>query len=1011
MMTHQNHNNNNVTLTKTHTTLIMKHKLMHAFISRFITTAITTAVTTIFTIALAVLAALTAVTAGAAPNDLNGDLKSDLIFRNDATGQITAWLMNGTTATTQTGLIGSGAWTVTHVADFNGDGRADILYRNDDGSVTLWLMNGTTVIGSVGLLGANADWKVSHVGDFNGDGKADVLWRNTNGAVTIWLMDGINVLSRVGVLGPDANWRVSHVGDFNGDGKADLLWRNTGGNVTMWLMNGGTATSTPGILGADANWRVSHVGDFNGDGRADILWRNNDGSVTLWLMNGGSAITTAGLLGADPNWQVTHVGDLNGDGKADLVWRNTNGAVTAWLMNGITNIGSGGILGADPNWRVSHLADYNGDGRADILWRNNADGQITMWLMNGLAAVSQVGILGASTWRIVPPYVDATITSPPPPPPGSSTQTLTLKWDYNANGHVAALTYPDASKVGYTLNALGEATTLSNTGGAPGAPSYYANVINYHPTGAIAGFTYGNNVVHAQTLNTRNLPSQRSDAGVMNDSYAYDANGNTASITDNQQAISSRSMTYDGLDRLTTANGPNLWGNGTYTYDPLDNLRMSTLGSVTTTRNYDATTTRLNSLQSNTLGTTNISYDLQGNVSQRGSQAFGFDQANRLQSATGKASYRYDGLGRRTVINAADGSTSVQFYSSAGRILYSTIVGGSSGAGSATRYVYLGQRLIAETKTAGSASTTRYIHTDGLGSPVAHTDASGAVVDRSHYEAYGANVNIAGSTNPVGIGFTGHVNDVDTGLVYMQQRYYDPVAGRFLSTDQVLTDTSSGAMFNRYDYGNNNPYKYLDHDGNAPTPADVFFIAMDAGGLIASVGLNGYARVTGDHFLQEVSGAAIGPAAISLGLSVVSLAIPVPGAGQVLKAEIRTEIKAVEIGSKIDKAAILAENKVVGKAGEAATSASLGATKAGEQVTFVTSTGSRTKIDFVTNTQGGKGVVETKTGGATLSSGQKDLKADVAAGRAVTPVGKNADKAGLPAGKPVVIKDFKIDQR
>jgi RHS repeat-associated protein len=158
----------------------------------------------------------------------------------------------------------------------------------------------------------------------------------------------------------------------------------------------------------------------------------------------------------------------------------------------------------------------------------------------------------------------------------------------------------------------------------------------------------------------------------------------------------------------------------------------------------------------------------------------------------------------------------VQFYSSAGQILYSTIVGGSgagSTGGSSTRYVYLGQRLIAETKTAGSASTTRYIHTDGLGSPVAHTDASGTVVDRSRYEAYGANVNIAGSTNPVGIGFTGHVNDVDTGLVYMQQRYYDPVAGRFLSTDQVLTDTSSGASFNRYDYASNNPYRYTDPDG------------------------------------------------------------------------------------------------------------------------------------------------------------------------------------------------------
>ncbi|MBX9625391.1 MAG: hypothetical protein K2X82_16415, partial [Gemmataceae bacterium] len=43
-------------------------------------------------------------------------------------------------------------------------------------------------------------------------------------------------------------------------------------------------------------------------------------------------------------------------------------------------------------------------------------------------------------------------------------------------------------------------------------------------------------------------------------------------------------------------------------------------------------------------------------------------------------------------------------------------------------------------------------------------------------------------TNPAGIGFTGHVNDADTGLVYMQQRYYDPLAGRFLSVDPVVTD-------------------------------------------------------------------------------------------------------------------------------------------------------------------------------------------------------------------------------
>jgi RHS repeat-associated protein len=48
---------------------------------------------------------------------------------------------------------------------------------------------------------------------------------------------------------------------------------------------------------------------------------------------------------------------------------------------------------------------------------------------------------------------------------------------------------------------------------------------------------------------------------------------------------------------------------------------------------------------------------------------------------------------------------------------------------------------------------------------------------------------------------------------YMQQRYYDPIAARFMSVDPVTTDASTGAMFNVYEYANNNPYRYTDPDG------------------------------------------------------------------------------------------------------------------------------------------------------------------------------------------------------
>ncbi|WP_115563373.1 RHS repeat-associated core domain-containing protein [Xanthomonas arboricola] len=111
---------------------------------------------------------------------------------------------------------------------------------------------------------------------------------------------------------------------------------------------------------------------------------------------------------------------------------------------------------------------------------------------------------------------------------------------------------------------------------------------------------------------------------------------------------------------------------------------------------------------------------------------------------------------------------------------------------------------------AGLAETVEYIHTDALGSPVAVTDAAGKVIERTVYEPYGATVNKAALDGP---GFTGHVTDAMTGLSYMQQRYYDPQIGRFLSVDPVTTYSNPMDAFNRYWYANNNPYRLIDPNG------------------------------------------------------------------------------------------------------------------------------------------------------------------------------------------------------
>jgi RHS repeat-associated protein len=118
--------------------------------------------------------------------------------------------------------------------------------------------------------------------------------------------------------------------------------------------------------------------------------------------------------------------------------------------------------------------------------------------------------------------------------------------------------------------------------------------------------------------------------------------------------------------------------------------------------------------------------------------------------------------------------------------------------------------LVAAVATSAQAQTVEYLHTDALGSVVAVTDANRNVIERREYEPYGSQLTPAVSNGP---GYTGHVQDAATGLVYMQQRYYDAQLGRFLSMDPVTANSGTGANFNRYWYADNNPYTFIDPTG------------------------------------------------------------------------------------------------------------------------------------------------------------------------------------------------------
>jgi RHS repeat-associated protein len=111
---------------------------------------------------------------------------------------------------------------------------------------------------------------------------------------------------------------------------------------------------------------------------------------------------------------------------------------------------------------------------------------------------------------------------------------------------------------------------------------------------------------------------------------------------------------------------------------------------------------------------------------------------------------------------------------------------------------------------AAISSTTTYIYTDPQGTPLAEADSSGNISAVFEYTPFGALVK---GTAPSGPGFTGHVNDVDSALVYMQARYYDPSMGRFLAIDPLPPSIADPYNFNRYGYAKNNPVANIDPDG------------------------------------------------------------------------------------------------------------------------------------------------------------------------------------------------------
>ena len=317
--------------------------------------------------------------------------------------------------------------------------------------------------------------------------------------------------------------------------------------------------------------------------------------------------------------------------------------------------------------------------------------------------------------------------------------------------------------------------------------------------------------------------------------YSYDNNGNITSIVHGSDRIT---YVYDGLNQLVRVNDSAANTTTTYTYD--------LGGNILSKSEYDYTTGTLPSKARNTYTYSydsewkdllvsyngeDITYDEIGNpLAYRGyGMTWNGRQLHNMHKAEQDLTFAYDENGMRV------GKSVI------------TIVGGNKGRLDETTYTYAGSQLMSEIRrnTNGTTSaallysydadstlvsvnyngTEYYYLRNGQNDVVGLVDGSGDTVVEYRYDAWGKLLSTTGSLastlgedNP--IRYRGYYYDNETGLYYLQSRYYDPDTGRFINADDVafLGATGTALSCNLFAYCENDPVNCSDPMGNWKIP-------------------------------------------------------------------------------------------------------------------------------------------------------------------------------------------------
>ena len=407
---------------------------------------------------------------------------------------------------------------------------------------------------------------------------------------------------------------------------------------------------------------------------------------------------------------------------------------------------------------------------------------------------------------------------------------------YDALGRVDVISYPQAPghaafAVRQQYDAYGHLVAVRNAANS----AAYWQVTAADGAGRITGEFFGNG---ATTTRSYHDPKQRlqsilTTAGgstVQDLAYTYDDRLNLTQRTDLHQG-KTEYFKYDRLDRLKCAEvAPSLpYCIDVYVYAPNGNI-LSKPGVGAYGYHPDQPHAATSA------GGNTYAYDEVGNQRTRPGATITYTAFDLPRTFTldqgGVVTLDYDGSQRRIRKTTPEQETVYV------GDLYERVTDLLTGVVEHRYYVQGAERAVAIVRPqAAPPERTLYVHVDHLGSVEALTDEAGAVVEQRSYDAFGARRNPAWGAPPSAsfpttssLGFTGHEDDADLGLVNMRGRLYDPHLSRFLTPDPIVAHPGFGQSWNPYSYVLNGPLSHVDPTGFTEEPADA--VVSPAGFLI-----------------------------------------------------------------------------------------------------------------------------------------------------------------------------------